>query len=390
MLRSLRVKNFRCFSGLALNQLERVNLIAGKNNTGKTALLEAIHLHNHPNNCQLPIEINRLRGFEEPGKAFADVIGWLFYGKRPEVGLDLSSSDEKGIDRTLSMWLLDAAGARERFPEAVKELVENLPAGQWYPVLGGLILRYEQPGEPPRFSWGAPTHVPSGSGLMWVGARVPWNVPSFFLGSGTPSPEQDVKFFGQLEAAKRQGEVIPPLQILEPRLQRLALIPLGSSPAVHFSGSISSGPISSPSPRPQAAPVFQAGEPILHGDIGLPRLIPMPLMGEGMRRVLSLVLAITNAPGGVVLIDEIENGLHYSVMKDVWRAIAHAARQADAQVFATTHSWECIEAAHRAFKESGPYELRFHRLDRGDGGITAKSFDERMLDVVEKSDLEVR
>jgi AAA15 family ATPase/GTPase len=113
-------------------------------------------------------------------------------------------------------------------------------------------------------------------------------------------------------------------------------------------------------------------------------------MGEGMRRVLSLVLAIANAPGGVVLIDEIENGLHYSVQADVWKAIARAARDADVQVFATTHSWECIEAAHRAFKEAGPYELRYYRLDRRGSDIGVKSFDERMLDTVEKSDLEVR
>ena len=47
------VKNFRCFAGVHLQHLNRVNLIAGKNNTGKTALLEAIHLHNNPGDCYL-------------------------------------------------------------------------------------------------------------------------------------------------------------------------------------------------------------------------------------------------------------------------------------------------------------------------------------------------
>jgi len=53
MFQSFAVRNFRCFSGLALTQLERVNLIAGKNNTGKTTLLEAIRLHCDPGNCGL-------------------------------------------------------------------------------------------------------------------------------------------------------------------------------------------------------------------------------------------------------------------------------------------------------------------------------------------------
>jgi hypothetical protein len=133
-------------------------LISGKNNTGKTALLEAIHLHNNPNDCQLPIIINKPRGIEEPGKAFADVVGWLFYGKHPDVGLELSSYDEKGINRALSMYILDVPTARERFPEAVKEVFEAFPGGQWNTVLGGLVLRYEQAGNPPLFSWGAPVN----------------------------------------------------------------------------------------------------------------------------------------------------------------------------------------------------------------------------------------
>jgi hypothetical protein len=353
------VKNFRCFTGVHLQHLNRVNLISGKNNTGKTALLEAIHLHNNPANCCLAVVINKQRGIGDPGKAFTDVVGWLFYGKHSEGGLEISSWDEKGISRTLSMYLLDAATTLERFPEAAKLLAEGFREDYAYSATPRLILRYEQPGEPPRFSVGVPGPA-AAAGLAWVSAHIPWSLPSIYLGSGMPSSEQDVKYFGELEAAKRQAEILPALQILESRLQKLSLVPL-------------------------------AGESVLHGDIdGLPRLVPVPFMGEGMRRVLSIVLAIANAPGGVVLIDEIENGLHYSVQVDVWKAIARAARDANVQVFATTHSWECIEAAHHAFKEAGPYEFRYYRLDRRDAEITVKSLDERMLDTVEKSDLEVR
>ncbi|HLA44590.1 MAG TPA: AAA family ATPase, partial [Aggregatilineales bacterium] len=45
MYTSFRVQNFRCFADLQMNDLARINLIAGKNNTGKTSLLEAILLH---------------------------------------------------------------------------------------------------------------------------------------------------------------------------------------------------------------------------------------------------------------------------------------------------------------------------------------------------------
>src|SRR5262249_22077634 len=106
------VKNFRCFAGIHLKGLARVNLIAGKNNTGKTALLEAIHLHNNPADVQLPIEINKARGIEEPGRAVEDVVSWLFYGRHTLGGLDASTWDGKGVTRTLTMWLLDAITSR--------------------------------------------------------------------------------------------------------------------------------------------------------------------------------------------------------------------------------------------------------------------------------------
>ncbi len=108
-------------------------------------------------------------------------------------------------------------------------------------------------------------------------------------------------------------------------------------------------------------------------------MIPVPYMGEGIGRLLSILLAIANARGGVALIDEIENGLHYSVQKQVWQAIAHAARQNDVQVFATTHSYECINAAYEAFASSEPYDFALHRLDRIDGEIKVVRYDRDMM-----------
>ncbi len=355
MFQHIVVKNFRCFSGLHLKNLARVNLIAGKNNTGKTALLEAIHLHDSPGNWQLPFEINKVRGIQEPAKGLEDICGWLFHLKHATSGLDVESWDQKGVTRTFSMWIVDGETALERFPEAEKRLREFFRPENVATHFPRLVLKYRQTNGPEHYTIG----VAGTSSFSSVPPRVPWTIASAYLGASLASSTQDVNFFGELEAAKRQQEILPALQIVEARLQRLALIPL-------------------------------AGESVIHGDIGLQRLVPIPFMGEGMRRVLGIVLAIANAPGGVVLIDEVENGLHYSVMKDVWKAIALAARQMDVQVFATTHSWECIQAAHHAFKEAGPYELGYYRLDRTKDGIDAKSMGEQMLTRIEATDLEVR
>jgi hypothetical protein len=352
MFSRFSLKRVRCFSELELQQLARVNLIAGKNNTGKTALLEALLLHARPGVWHLPLDINQVRGIFEPSKAMEDVCGWLFYEKQASAGLELKSWDKAGKWRTLKIYILDEATSRERFPEAERVLGTAYGARQ--------IFQSQQTNEPERFCIGVAGDAIGKETVRWLGAANPWNIPSVYLTSSVLASPQDVEFFGKIEAAKRQLEILPALQILESRLERLSLLPL-------------------------------AGQSVIHGDIGLPRLVPMPFMGEGMRRMLSIVLAIANAPGGVVLIDEIENGLHYSVMKNVWKAIAVAARQMDVQVFATTHSWECILAAHHAFKESGPYELRYFRLDRTkDENIEVKSLDEELLERVQYTDLEIR
>ncbi len=105
---------------------------------------------------------------------------------------------------------------------------------------------------------------------------------------------------------------------------------------------------------------------------------------------MSVLLAITNANGGVVLIDEVENGLHHSVLVDVWKAIAVAARHNNVQVFATTHSYECIAAAHDAFADNEPYDLRLFRLDRRDETISLAKYDREIVETALDMNMEVR
>ncbi|MGB9902572.1 AAA family ATPase [Methanothrix sp.] len=108
--------------------------------------------------------------------------------------------------------------------------------------------------------------------------------PAIFLPARGRIPiAEDASRFGKLELIGQQDLVLKALQVIEPRLRRLAVVVVGEVP-------------------------------VIHGDIGLGRLIPLPLMGEGMARLTSLVLAIANTPKGVVLVDEIENGLHHSVL----------------------------------------------------------------------------
>jgi len=77
---------------------------------------------------------------------------------------------------------------------------------------------------------------------------------------------------------------------------------------------------------------------------GIDEPIPIGSLGDGTWRLLGLALSLIHAKGGVLLVDEIDTGLHYSVMPSMWKLVLEAAKSLDVQVFATTHSRDCWEA----------------------------------------------
>jgi hypothetical protein len=354
VLTSFSIEGFRTFSKLKIDRLAQVNLIVGRNNVGKTALLEALRLHSDPGNGGLPNEINEDRGIERPLRSYEETTGWLFFGRVAKARAEFSGRDSSGSVRTLTLNHVDVGELSDQFPEADKIFRGALSAGGM-PTSGLIMVRTSKVGGRESYAIG----LLRNNGFVWTGLGDAWTVPTTFLNTGTPSASRDVRYFGELEASKRQDEILRPLQIVEPRLQRLALIPL-------------------------------VGETAIHGDIGLPRLLPIQLMGEGMRRVLSLILAIAHTRGGSVLVDEIENGLHYSIQDQMWQAIVHAACEHDVQLFATTHSWECIEAFQAAAAAMPDVSFQLLRLERHDQNVEAVLFEKDELPIVTRDEIEVR
>ncbi len=103
-------------------------------------------------------------------------------------------------------------------------------------------------------------------------------------------------------------------------------------------------------------------------------------MGEGAKRLLALSLAFLKAQNGVILIDEVENGLHHSALVDVWKKLDWLSREFNVQVFATTHSYECIVAANNAFNELESDELHLLRLYRRGDQVKAVTYNKDALD----------
>lgn len=361
MYQSFKVKNFRCFRELTLANLERVNLIAGMNNVGKTALLEALFLHAGAYNPELALRVNAFRGIE---KVKIELGLWtetpwdsLFHCFDTSKSIELAGEDTVTGHRVLRLRVLREPPELTKVAQVIYQRAVDSEAPQLMSTSETakvLELEYQQEEQHGRYYM---IVSPQGIRVEPIPPAPPF--PTFFQGVRLRTPlKDDAGRFGSLETQGKQDVVLQVLQLIEPRLKRLATI-------------------------------VTADEPILHGDIGTGRLMPLPIMGEGMVRLVSLVLHIGNAPNGVVLIDEFENGLHYSVLPKVWRAVGEVARQFNTQVFATTHSLECIMAAHKAFSESECYDFRLHRLERNET-IRAVTYDQETLEAAIETGLEVR
>ncbi len=360
MYRSFELRNFRCFQELKITDLEKVNLFAGINNVGKTSLLEALFLHCGAYNPELAIRLNAFRGIEslkiELGRSTGTPWDSLFTQFDTAKRVELRGENEKGSKRTLFLKVVrqpEELAQIRHFAQPSSKQSNGFPNAS--EIAQVLELEYKEGGQQRKFYM---ILDPKGGRIEPIPPAPPF--PAFFQGDRLHIPLRDeAERFGNLEIRGQQEVILEVLKIIEPRLRRLAM-------------------------------VVATGEPMLHGDIGIGRLVPLPLMGAGIVRLASLVLHIGNAPNGIVLVDEIENGLHHSILIKVWKALMEVAQQFNTQIFATTHSFECILAAHRAFEESQSNDFRLHRLDRIKDNIKLVTYDRESLAAAVETGLEVR
>lgn len=358
MYHSFSIKNFRCFDDLTLEGLGRINLIGGRNNIGKTAVLEALWIHHGAVNPDLGMRVDAFRGVDAGDPE--NFMSSLFYGFDRDLTVELCAAGAWGDDpRLLRMWFEDSP----TFETPVPGLENNQPDPLQNSSIGiksskVIVMDYSYESEGRLTTKGRlvenqvnPLVRASGLETTIIKGNLLQNRPlAVFLSARRPGfSNEDVIRYSQLEINGQQDGVLQILQLIEPNLKRLAVVSAGPTPAVY-------------------------------ADVGTKPLIPVQLMGEGMSRILSLGLSIASSPGGMVMVDEIENGLHYTVMEKVWQAIAAFARHYDVQIFATTHSHPCIQSACRAFAVDEEEPLQLYSLGVRKGKMSAAKYDrERLL-----------
>lgn len=374
ILDSLEIRNFRRFRHLRIEHLGRVNLIVGQNNIGKTSLLEALWLYAERGAPAMIWQLLRARHESKNGLSDLDAsevvrpeerlqaFKSLFYGHQNMTFDLVPDSIEIGpiasdVLSIAMMWHTEEASKRV-FMEAVDkhQKEESIKFRIKTPVL---LVKWREEVQ---------SFYLISKGKEEVDRTSIKALPHIFLPADGLSSSQINDFWENIVLTDLEDKVIQALRLIAPKIQR-----------VNLTSSRNGSRQRIPMTR-----IANASKPI-----------SLRSLGEGTNHLFDIALALVNAENGLLLIDEIESGLHQMVLPEMWRLIFKLASQLNIQVFATCHSWDCLEAFAQAVRDTslGQEEallisLREHQFE--EGTVAAVLFDEEEVDIVASEQMEVR
>jgi predicted ATPase len=322
MIKAISIENFRSFQGFQLNDLRLINIIVGRNAAGKTAFLESVRLA-FGGTPAIAWTLNQLRGHPvlvqpNPNNQQFE-IPWrpLFLNFDLENEIRTTFKDSDGRSATLRVFFDPERAITPSIQVSTPKQGGPVTAN-WGPASPIIPLVFERSDLSEQSSTLLATinqiqpnyfqlHLEPGPEL---GSGV-----EFFPSSWQFNSQQVAQWFSQLsienkeapikEAIRNEFEFISDLSVQAP--YNIATV---------------------------------------HATMGyLQQKIPLSLVSSGINKLFVFMTAIINYGRGVVLIDELENGLHSSILPHMWEFLHRLGERSQTQLFVTTHSWECLKAA---------------------------------------------
>ncbi len=377
MLTSFEIKNFRTFKHLRIERLGRVNLILGDNNVGKTTLLEALRLYGSiwPGSTIPAILHDRDELLASQGESTLLDLDSLFHGRSPKMGDSflLRPLDAEGNDNRI----LRGTIPQERSGECMED-----------PVPSGVAPITDRPALDVY-------HLDREFHFLF-GGRFGYRIPSGQR--KPPSVRPDPPFLRGMGGSGKRFDPIPSwwdemvLTASEDRVLE-AMGVIASITGIRFV----------PDPRDKGVrmALVQPGD----GQSGRKKPVSLQSLGDGLVRMFQIAVALEfaavygrEAPEEfkdilpLVLVDEIEAGVHHSLHADLWRFILRVSRELGVQVFATTHSWDCLRGFAEAVAEDEQNDGLAIRLEKvaGEEQTGAVIIDRDDLPIIVRDSIEVR
>lgn len=319
--KTIKIENFRCFKNLEIGGFKNINLIGGKNNSGKTSLLEALLLYFNPYPPSI-IGIKKIRK-ESPEtikKQPKDAWTNFFYEQNIENNIHIYGSlnhEYKDISIFASQSLQSQMSDDD---EDFKKILDVISESNSSVSILQILQQFPETKTVKR------SLIAHANGLLSPDFPGDYNIP--LIPSSFPiSSEEIAQQYDKVDYEGKSEEVLKILQILDPSIQNIK--------------------------------TYSFVEPTLYLQRkSQKRGLPISLFGDAVYRVAAISLKLLNKEHNVLFIDEIENGIHYTSQKSFWEALFRLSNHLDTMIFATTHSLEMIKSfmeAGQNFPEQGAY-----------------------------------
>ena len=367
MINSFEIKNYRNLDGLKIKSFGRVNLITGKNNTGKTNLLQSLELFVSEFDLEvLKKQFEKRREYDDR-KYRNDVENeykniQLFKNLFPYQSIfDLTNSIEINSDyKNISARIINIKRIED--DDSIRYVTsDNLLFDESINTERGLeVFRNNDRIRLLPFSRNI---FRSGNMYITSSNRINFSNTNYqFIETDSIEKDLNSNLWDRIALSDKEKYLIDALQIVEKSIDRLTFI--------------------SDNERERYAIVKKKN---------FERTFPLKSMGDGINRILTIILALLNVENGYLFIDEFENGLHYTVQEDLWKIIFHLSEQLNIQVFVTTHSSDCINAFQKVMNSSqNKVSGQYIRLENKNGLIREVSYTGEEIRYASENDIEVR
>jgi AAA15 family ATPase/GTPase len=374
MLESFQIRNFRLFQHLEVGRLGRVNLVVGRNNAGKSTFLEAVELYASNASSTVLLDLVESRQetwFSEAQPHSPNFLGnpvrHLFFGhKLPRIGEEGISLGE--VFSTKKLHIGAAAYQNKNDDEGTIRKI-RISDVQFDEDLSNVeVFLVAEEGERTRRLFRLDRDVRDirrGSRILYERQESEFKYTWQIVSTENMPNRKLAALWDLTSLTNLESEVISALGLIDDRVSGVA-----------FVEDISRGRASD-----NRIPLVKIK--------GIDEPLPLKSMGDGITRLFHIIVALVNARNGILLIDEFENGLHWSVQPKVWDIVFQLSERLNVQVFATTHSRDCIGGFDHAWNNH-PALGAFFRLDAKDEIIKATEYTSETLTDAIDMDVEVR
>lgn len=357
MIRYLNIENFRGIQKLSIEDMRRLVLLSGNNNVGKSTVLEAIFfMMDHLS----PDSFNHMNNFRGLIVSSNGVSLWepLFYQMNPDNTIKIQV--KRGKD-TLSL----SYAKDDSYIPALKGGIPRDVAGSFQSsAKRNYTLRfdfrmegsvdYSEVGHYTTNENGTLREMANDNGdkqLMQL------TYTSFVNNNFVRTDRAILDRMGKAELNGEKEKLIGFLQRIDPSISDIVTLSINGISQLYINTN--------------------------------KKLLPIQFSGDGINKLLYIVLSIMDAKNGILLIDEIDTGFHYSMYKDLWKIVSDVSHDYNCQVIATTHSYENIIGAVEGVKDY-PEDFSYYRLgyDKEELKSFRSSYD--LLNSALRSDMEVR